>query len=69
MDAEGIREIALMQSQIENQSTGFKYILIQLSSPDKELLFPKTEIPYVDHILEKIKELQKQNRLNERGKD
>lgn len=69
MDAEGIREIARMQSEIDAYSMGVSYILMQLHSRNKEHIFPELDIPEIDMALNMIKKLQKESQINERGKD
>ena len=69
MDAEGIREIARMQYLIDKYDMALEAILIVLDNPNRGIVFPTIDLPDFAHIIEKIRELQKQNRLNERGKD
>nr|DAX75794.1 MAG TPA: hypothetical protein [Caudoviricetes sp.] len=57
MNAEGIRQIARMQSEIDAYSIGLKYILIQLKS-DNRMLFPELDVPEISWILDEIAKLQ-----------
>lgn len=61
MNAEGIREIARMQSEIDAYSIGIQYILLKLSCPNKEHLFPDLNIPEISYVLDMIKDMQKQS--------